>query len=797
MAIYDKALITLEYNKIINMLADCAATEGAKELAYRLQPFCDKDKIEKLLEQTNDAKYLVSIKGQPTFGAVKNVNISLDRALKSAVLTTRELLDIANLLRVVRRLIDYINSDKKFEVLLNEYFDRLTGNRMLEEKINRAIVAEDMIADEASIDLAEIRRKIRFENNRIKDNLQKFISNGTYSKYLQENIVTMRNGRYVIPVKIEYKNEIKGLIHDTSASGATVFIEPLTVLESNNALRELQSAEEHEIEKILAELSALCADDADNISLDYYNVTELAFIFAKADLSIKMNAACPKINDKQIIELYKARHPLLDYKTVVPVNIMLGGRFDTLVITGPNTGGKTVSLKTIGLFALMTQAGLHIPADDTSTMCIFDEILADIGDEQSIEQSLSTFSAHMVNIVYIIENAGDKSLVLFDELGAGTDPVEGAALAIAILENVRFKRSLCAATTHYAELKAFALDTDGVSNASCEFNIETLKPTYRLIIGTPGKSNAFAISKKLGLSDGIIARAGEYVSKDSKRFEYVVEKLEQSRIEMEEQRDAAIKLRREYEEFKSTSERNLREKIEETTKELEKSRAQAVRIVEGAKATSDYVLKQLEELKKHRESERLSDELEEARRNIRQQLKQTDTGVDFVTETNIKDYELPRPLVKGDEVIISNINKKGVLTADPDKDGNVVVQAGIINTKTNIKNLILVEDDKVTFTDKTEKKISPTEFKTSVTRNFTPEIDVRGMNGEDAWFSIDKYLDNAKVANVLNVSIIHGKGTGALKNAVWKNLKNDYRVKSYRLGQYGEGDLGVTIIDIK
>lgn len=799
MAIFDKALHTLEFEKIVDMLAESAQTDGAKELAKTLKPSDDEEYIKKLLEQTSAAKQLVSVKNMPSFGAVKDINSSLERALKSAVLTPRELLDIATVLRTARRLLDYIKTDKRADNILDVIFDRLTGNRRLEEKITRAIIAEDMIADEASPELADIRRKIRNENNKIKDSLQKMINGSTYSKYLQENIVTMRNGRYVIPVKNEYKNEIKGLIHDTSASGATVFIEPIAVLESNNALRELQSKETHEIERILAEFSAECAQNSDTLSLDYYNITQLAFIFAKADLSYKMDAASPKINTsgRRKIELYNARHPLLNTKNVVPINIMLGDTFDTLVITGPNTGGKTVSLKTLGLFALMTQAGLHIPADDTSTICIFDEVLADIGDEQSIEQSLSTFSSHMVNIVYITENAGNRSLVLFDELGAGTDPVEGAALAIAILDNIRNKGALCAATTHYAELKAFALDTDGVNNASCEFDIETLKPTYRLIIGTPGKSNAFAISQKLGLSQGIIDRASENISNDSRQFEYVIEKLEQSRIEMEQQRDAANKMHKEYEEYKNNAERKLRIKIAETEKELEKSRAKAIQLVEGARVSSEYIFEQLEELKKHRESERLADELEEARRNIRRQLKNTDTHVNPVTEADMKGYVLPRPLVKGDEVLIVNINKHGVLTTDPDKDGNVKVQAGIINTKTNVTNLMLADKENITITDKNQKKITPSDYKLSVSRTFTNEIDIRGHNGEDACFMLDKYLDNAKIANINTVSIIHGKGTGALKNAVWKYLKHDNRIKNYRLGQYGEGDLGVTVVEIK
>jgi len=796
MANYSKALKTLEYYKILEMLAECSPTDGSKDMALRLTPSDDIVRIQRLLDQTSDAKMLAGIKGQPSFSGVKDINPSLERASKGAMLSPRELLDIAVILRTSRRLLDYINGDKRFDTSIDVNFERLEPNRALEEKITRAIIAEDMIADEASPALADIRRKIRNASGKVKDVLQKYTS-GVYGKYLQENIVTMRGGRYVVPVKVEYKNEVKGLVHDTSSSGATLFVEPFAVVEVNNELRELEANEKHEIDRILTELSGECADFSASLSLDYYNITELAFIFARAELSLRMNAFSPKLNKDREIRLYNARHPLLDPKKVVPITLSLGGNIDTLVITGPNTGGKTVTLKTIGLLTLMAQSGLHIPCDDTSSVCVFDEVLADIGDEQSIEQSLSTFSGHMVNIVEITKESGPASLVLFDELGAGTDPVEGAALATSILEYIRDSGAVCAATTHYAELKAYALETEGVTNASCEFDIETLRPTYRLIIGTPGKSNAFAISQKLGLGADIIESAKEHLSNDSKRFEYVIEKLETSRIQMEQEREHAEKLRREFENYRAEAERKLNRKIADTEKELEKSRAQAVQLVEGARVTSEYVMAQLEEVKRKRDSEQLGDALEEARRNIRKQMKNTDTVVSPVIERTNDDYVLPRPLKKGDEVLLVNINKQGTLIDDPDKDGNVMVRAGIISTRTNVKNLRLIEDEGATFTDKNKKKHKAADYRVTVERSFKPEIDVRGMNGEDAWFMCDKYLDDAKIARINTVTILHGKGTGALRAALWKFLRHDPRVKGFRQGVYGEGDAGVTVVELK
>ncbi len=793
---YERAIKTLEYDKILQMLAECAPTEGAKEKALALRPENNPDRIVRMQRETSDAKSMQNIKGMPSFGRIKDICPIVERAEKGAVLSGRDLLDLANVLRTSRSLLEYSRTNRREKLALDEIFERMLPDKKLEDRLYAAIVSEDMLADDASPALSDIRRKIKNTNNRIKDSLQGFIS-GAYSKYLQENIITMRNGRYVIPVKVECKNDVRGLVHDTSASGATLFIEPLSVVEANNELRVLQVKEQNEIERILAELSAACGAVGTSLTLNYKNITELAFIFAKSELSCKLDATPARITGDRRLHLVRARHPLLDPATVVPISVTLGGDTDTIVITGPNTGGKTVTIKTLGLFALMAQSGLHIPASDTSEICIFDDIFADIGDEQSIEQSLSTFSSHMVNIVGITQKVGNRSLVLIDELGAGTDPVEGAALAIAVLEKVHSVGALCAATTHYAELKAFALETPGFINASCEFDVNTLKPTYRLIIGTPGKSNAFAISSKLGLSDAIVNRAKELVSEENKHFENVIEKLEASRLEMDKHREEAARLRREFAEYKETNERIIADRLSKAEQELEKARAQAVSIVESAKISSAYVMEQLEKVKKERDSANLSSALEEGRRNIRRQLRESDAKINPVNERTAEDYVLPRPLKKGDDVLLINVNQKGVLLDDPDKDGNVTVQAGIIKTRTKIANLMLLNESKVTFTDSQKKQMAADKYRVTVSRDFRDEIDLRGLNGEEAWFKVDKYFDEAKIAGIHTVRLIHGKGTGALRAALWSFLKSDPRVKSHRYGKYGEGDLGVTVVEVK
>ena len=789
----NKALSILEFDKIREMLAAICPTEGAKKRALTLEPSSDRVKIERTLKETTEAKMLAGIKGLPSFGSVTDVREITERAEKSAVLSPKELLSVANVLRVSRGLLDYIRGERTFEVSIEEIFERLIPDRTLEERITRAVISEDMIADEASPQLADIRRKIRSVNVKINEILQRYTSGSSSSKYLQENIVTTRSGRFVIPVKAEYKNEVKGLVHDVSASGATLFIEPAAVVDANNELKTLEALEKHEIDRILAELSALVSDSANSIRLDYLNITELAFIFAKADLSYKLDATEPKISKGRTLSFIKARHPLLNVEKTVPITVSLGEDYRMLVITGPNTGGKTVTLKTIGLFSAMAQAGLHIPAEDGSSICVFREIFSDIGDEQSIEQSLSTFSAHMKGIVEIIQNVTDESLVLFDELGAGTDPVEGAALAMSILEEIRSIGALCAATTHYAELKAYAIETEGVCNASCEFNIETLMPTYRLIIGAPGKSNAFAISEKLGLPDYIVKRASAYVDSGTRSFEAVIEKLENERRQLHEEKETARKLRIETEAECAAKREALEKELKYARRESETARKKAKAALDSARATGDYIIEELEKVRKKQNTKDFEENLANAKRAVRNRLRQASDELDPVDESKVENYVLPRELKKGDTVIHKSLGTSGTLLADPDKNGNVEVQMGIIRSRLNIKDLMLDESEKISVQGKgTVKK-----YMANVGASFSPNLDVRGQLAEDACIAVDKYIDEALLASVKLITVIHGKGTGALRTAIWNMLKRDKRIKSYRAGQYGEGDYGVTVIELK
>ena len=817
---FSKAIHTLEFDKIRELLAAVCPTAGAADLARALHPEKDGEKALLLQRETADALKTASMRGSPSFGGIADPSESLKRACKGASLTPVELLAVADVLGTARALLDYrrapvggIGNAAEESSSLDVYFTRLMPDKVLERQIRAAIPAPDLIADEASPALSAIRKKMKILNDRIKEKLQSYISGGAYSKYLQENIVTMRDGRYVIPVKVEYKNEIRGLVHDTSASGATLFIEPMAVVEANNSLRELELEEKKEIERILSALSALCADRAEAIARNYENLTFLAFCFGKAELSVRMNGREPRIlwgSGKKTLFLPRARHPLLDAKKVVPVDIFLGERlpdgkggreektpagqagFDTLVITGPNTGGKTVALKTVGLFALMAQSGLQLPCADGAVCNVFDGVFADIGDEQSIEQSLSTFSAHMKNIVGIEKAMGHGSLVLFDELGAGTDPVEGAALAIAILERTREKGALCAATTHYAELKAYAIDTEGVCNAACEFDVETLSPTYRLIIGAPGKSNAFAISEKLGLPAAVVERARTYVSGENRRFENVIEKLEENRTEMEKQREKTKREREEYERFEREARAELEKTVEAEKKAAEKAREKAEAMLLSAKITSDYVMRQLEDAKKKKSTE----ELDEAKRNMKKKLAEADAAINPVLKQTNEGYVLPRPLRRGDEVLIVALGRTGYLESDPDKNGNVSVKAGILSTRTNIAGLQLINEN-VTVTGADGKKKNRGSFTGEAALRFSPELDLRGELGDDAWFLTDRYLDDAVMVKAPSVRIIHGKGTGALRKRLWKEFKNDPRISAFRLGTLGEGDSGVTIVEMK
>ena len=794
MNITEKTLSTLEFDKIRQMLADSCHTAGAAQMALMLTPTDRLDVAKQRQTRTTDAKRLADAKGMPSFGSVSDVSDLCERALKGAILTPRELLDAAALMRTSRQLLEYIRTNKLFTTVLDEIFERLTPSRMLEDRISRSIISEELISDDASPALADVRRKIRIANLKVRETLAKY-TGGAYSKYLQENIVTQRNGRYVIPVKAEHRNDVKGLIHDTSSSGATIFVEPMAVVEANNELSMLESKEQHEIEKVLAELSAAVAEISPALMLNYRNVTELAFLFGCAELSTRLDAREVSLTEKRRCALVKARHPLIDKRTVVPISLTIGDDYDTLIITGPNTGGKTVTLKTLGLFAAMAQSGLHLPCGEGSEMCIFEKILVDLGDEQSIEQSLSTFSSHMVTIVSIVKERNERSLVLFDELGAGTDPVEGAALAISIIEDMRSAGAMCMATTHYTELKTYALDTEGVCNASCEFDVETLRPTYKLIIGTPGKSNAFAISEKLGLPTKIVKRAGELVGSENKKLENILGELELMRIQTEKQLEAAKRSRREYEEQRKIDEAEIAKRLKESEKTLEQARNKAQNMVNSAKLSSDFIMEQMDQLKKQRESERLGEELAKARREIREHLRTNSDNYDPIEKRTSENYVLPRLLKKGDEVYVVSLGKKGFLTEDPDKSGKVGAQIGIIKTKVKVSDLQLVENETQVHIGGKTQKLS--QVRVSVNRDFRGEVDLRGMIGDEAWSVVDKYIDDAVIAGFFTVRLIHGKGTGALKNALWAYLKRDPRVAKFHIAAFGEGDGGVTVVELK
>ena len=795
MSISEKHLITLEFDKIRLLLADSCPIKCAQGRALSLSPETEPDLVRKKLRRTTDALRLYDAKGMPAFGNVCDVRDICEKAVKGASLTPRELLEVAGILRSSRMLLDYIRANKLFDTCIDEIFERLIPNRPIEDKISRSIISEELIADDASAALSDIRRKIRGANSKLKETLLKYTS-GAYSKYLQENLVTQRSGRYVIPVKAEHRGDVPGLIHDTSSSGATIFVEPMAVVDANNELMMLQSKEQHEIERILYELSEQVASIAPSLFLNFENICELGFIFACAALSDRMDAREPIItDDKKQIKLINARHPLISKSTVVPITVSIGDGYDTLIITGPNTGGKTVTLKTLGLLAAMAQSGLHIPCDEGSSVFVFDRILANIGDEQSIEQSLSTFSSHMVAIADMIRTKTSRSLVLFDELGAGTDPVEGAALAIAIIEDVRAAGALCASTTHYPELKFYALDTEGVCNASSEFDVKTLRPTYRLIIGTPGKSSAFEISAKLGIPENIISRAGELISEDNKRMESVIGELEAARQEAEQNRRETEALKSEYERFKLDAEKEIEKKRKDADRELERAKQKALNLVQSATASSDFIMGQLDKLQKQRDSERLGDELERARKEIREHLRVNQDKFDPVEVPVIKNYVLPRKLRRGDEVYIVSLGKRAVVIEDPDRSDKVSVQAGIIKTKVKISDLQLLEESQKQSSK--EQNSSARGIKASVSRDFRDEIDLRGMTTDEAWCKVDKYFDEAMIAGFHTVRLIHGKGTGALKNGLWKILRTDSRVRTFRIGQFGEGDGGVTVVELK
>ncbi len=788
---FEKAQKTLQFGKILEMLASCATTEGAKQLCRETEPLSDLRAITARLDETTDAERLYRSKGEPSFGFVKDITPLLDRADKGAMLSPGELLDCANVLRTVRGVAEYYKTDRKYETSLDEVFERLIPDRQLERDITSAIISEELIADDASPALSEVRRKIKNANNKIRETLQKFITGDAYSKYLQENIITLRNGRYVIPVKAEHKNDIKGLVHDTSSSGATLFIEPMAAVDANNELKVLERAEKAEIEKILYDFSSRVAAESEALKLNYLNLIHLSYAFARGKLSVSLDAVRPEYTGKRVIKLNKARHPLLDPFRVVPINVTLGDGADTLIITGPNTGGKTVSEKTVGLMVLMAQSGLHIPCAAGSELCVFDGVLADVGDEQSIEQSLSTFSAHLANIVSILSEMTDKTLVIFDELGAGTDPVEGAALAVSILEEVRSKGALCMATTHYAELKAYAVDTEGVVNASCEFDVETLKPTYRLIIGSPGRSNAFAIAERLGLERNVIKRAELYVKSDNKRFEHVISKLEEQRNAMLKAREDAEALKAEAQKLRDEAKAGAENALDKAEKELAKAKEQARKTVESARASAEFIYAELDRANKKKSKEERAAALAGSRAGIRARLDEYDSETYDEPDDG---YELPRLPDIGETVYVKKLKTNAVVRSAPDKNNILTVESGVLKMKVSLSDIRL-GDEYVKRADNGKKE--KVQIKESAPRTIKSDIDLRGMNGEEAWVEVDRYLDEAIMCHLNQVTLIHGKGTGKLRQLLRQQLKADRRVDSFRDGVYGEGDNGVTVVKLK
>ena len=785
--LFEKSIQTLELPRVLEMLAGCAVTDEGRERALALRPMTDIEDVRRAQEETSAAVKLLILRGTPGFAGIRPVAASLQRADMGGSLNTRELLEVAAVLRAARTAGEYGAGEEKSPI--SHLFHALTPNRFLEDTITNSIVGEDELADSASPELASIRRHMRATESKVRDILQKLISSNQ-SKYLQEAIITIRSDRYVVPVKSEHKNAIPGLVHDVSSSGSTFFIEPMGVVKANNELRELLAKEKKEIERILAELSAQCANHKEDILEDYQLLVWLDAIFARAKLSLKLGCTEPRLSDKYL-RLRGARHPLLDQKKAVANDLELGERFDTLVITGPNTGGKTVTLKTLGLITLMAQCGLHIPAKDDSTVRVVSRVLADIGDEQSIAQSLSTFSSHMVNSVGILEEADDESLILFDELGAGTDPVEGAALAAAIIESARGLGAQVAATTHYAELKVYAMTTPGVENASCEFNVETLAPTYRLVLGIPGKSNAFAISRRLGLPEYIIEKAAARLDAENVRFEDVLTRLDQQRQEMERERTEARRLKLEMEQSASKA-REYREKLEaERAKVVEKAQAEARAIIQEARDASDLAISELKELQKRRDLD--WQQVNDSRAEARRLLNEAERGIGGPAQ----EVETPpptRPAVAGDTVeLVSMGTKATVLSVN--KDGSLQLQAGILKISAKQDEVRVVEGESQS--QKEARRIVARAEHTLRTAAVPSQVDLRGMMTDEAIAVLERFLDTAMMGKLETVTIIHGKGTGAVRNAVRTYCRRSRYVKSFRPGRYGEGEDGVTVVELK
>lgn len=783
---------TLELNRVLEMLKNETSCDDAADLALNIKPSTDFITVCNLLNQTEDAMSLLARFGAPSFSGLKNVNNPLARANAGGILNMRELLNIAYTLRSIRTLYEWRSHCSGVNTSLDFLFECITVNKYLEEKIFSCILGDDEMSDNASELLADIRRKIRAKSSSIREKLDAMIHSAHYTKFLQEAIVTQRGGRFVVPVKSEHRGDVPGLVHDTSASGATVFVEPISVVEANNEIKVLEGKERDEINRILYELSVEAGSFADSIKSSYENAVELNLIFAKAHLAYKMKATKPIVNKDGEINLKKARHPLINKNKVVPINVRLGEDFDTLVITGPNTGGKTVSIKTIGLLTLMTMCGLLIPVSDRSKISIFDNILVDIGDEQSIDQSLSTFSSHMTNIIDIMNKCNDNSLVLIDELGAGTDPIEGAALAVSIIENLRKKGARIAATTHYAELKAYALDTKGVSNGCCEFDVETLSPTYRLLIGVPGRSNAFAIAQRLGMDSSVVDSAKDIVGSNNRDFESVLEKLEQTRQELEQEKIVAQQATEKAKKIQAQaqSEKDKIEVIKE--RELEKAKQQAQKMMDAAKRKSSQFLLELEKLKNEQNGTNATEVARKTRRAIKNQLGEMD---DLINPRELADnwdydYKLPRDPKVGDAVIIRGIGEGEVVEI---KDNKILVKSGLLKTRVKLSDIMIIE--------KKKKEVAPQRnlYRTTsrADADFKTELDLRGQMVDEAIGNLGLFIDKCVLNGLNEIRIIHGKGTGALRSAVTEELKHHPNIAEFRLGKYGEGETGVTIAKLK
>lgn len=787
----EKSLKTLEYYEILEKLAGQAASQAAKEKCRALRPLDDHEQAELWLQQTTDAKDLMVRQGSPAFGGIREVGAILSRADRGGTLNPRELLAVASLLQTARRALLY-DAEHETKTTLTPVFGLLSGNRDLEESITTAIISEEEIADGASPELLSIRRELRRVSGKVRETLNRMIS-GERSKYLQENIITQRNGRFVVPVKVEHRGDVPGLVHDTSSTGATVFVEPQQVVEINNQIKVLEGREENEIERILAELSSRVSMYKGAIEQDYDALTTLDFIFARAKLSFDMNACAPVlVEDGSRCKLLRARHPLLDKDKAVPIDIAIGYDYDTLVITGPNTGGKTVSLKTLGLLSLMAASGLHIPANEQSEIGLFEHVYADIGDEQSIEQSLSTFSGHMKRISGILDLAGHATLTLLDELGAGTDPAEGAALAVSILEQLRRQGSLLMATTHYAELKVYALETPGVVNASCEFNVETLMPTYKLSVGVPGKSNAFLISAKLGIPQEIIDAARNHMSNDDKRLDSVLSQLDDLKVQLKDAQAEAEQARYEAEHALESAEKKRDDLIKKGEEELENARRQAHDLMQQVQNEAYSLTDELRRIQKDEKTsaaQRAVRAREIARRDTETLLKKTDAKPQPVKEfVPLKEVQI------GQEVVIADLGQTATVTARPDRNGMVEVRAGIMKTKVPLTNLRAP--------DKMEKR-KPAEPRRSTrvqldkSRKTSMELNLLGYTVDEALNEVDKFLDSGMLRGQSTLYIIHGNGTGALRTAIQKHLRTHKAVKSFRLGRYGEGESGVTVVELK